>query len=340
MLLSIIVPAYKVEGYIERCIRSLEDQDLSKEQYEIIITNDGSPDRCKEIVESLQDEFPNIILINQENQGVSMARNNAMAIAKGKYILPIDPDDYVVPNSFIKIINQAVTNGLDVLILNYEIFDINNKKTWESDFNKFTDKTYENLTPFFYSTGHSMRDPDRTVAMLFKRLFLEKNNIVYPRDIPALEDGLFLGKVFCLIDKYAFSNGRFYLRTTRPGSATNSTLFFSTKALDGFINAAVDMRNFFNENTYRITGDKITLAHLTINKFVLTAMALAIGSKKRAVINNVNKQLKINGFARLYSGKFRVPYNFFVKAYNTSVYLFIVSYYIFSRVDFCIRKLK
>ena len=105
MLLSIIVPAYKVEGYIERCIRSLEDQDLSKEQYEIIITNDGSPDRCKEIVESLQDEFPNIILINQENQGVSMARNNAMAIAKGKYILPIDPDDYVVPNSFIKIIN-------------------------------------------------------------------------------------------------------------------------------------------------------------------------------------------------------------------------------------------
>jgi len=59
--ISIIIPAYKVEGYIEKCIRSLEQQDLPKEEYEIIVTNDGSPDRCREIVERLQGEFSNLI---------------------------------------------------------------------------------------------------------------------------------------------------------------------------------------------------------------------------------------------------------------------------------------
>ena len=62
--ISIIIPAYKVAGYIEKCIRSLENQDLSKDDYEIIVTNDGSPDNCREIVESLQQEFSNIVLIN------------------------------------------------------------------------------------------------------------------------------------------------------------------------------------------------------------------------------------------------------------------------------------
>ena len=74
-LLSVIIPIYKVEPYIERCLRSLLNQDLSKEDYEIICVNDGSPDNCREIVKRLQKEFENIILIDQENQGVSIARN-------------------------------------------------------------------------------------------------------------------------------------------------------------------------------------------------------------------------------------------------------------------------
>jgi glycosyltransferase involved in cell wall biosynthesis len=68
MRLSIIIPAYNVADYIEKCIRSLEDQDIPKEDYEIIVTKDGSPDDCQAIIERLQKEFTNIVLINQENQ--------------------------------------------------------------------------------------------------------------------------------------------------------------------------------------------------------------------------------------------------------------------------------
>ena len=62
LLLSIIVPMYNVAPYVARCLRSLANQDLSSEEYEIICVNDGSPDNCKEIVEKLQNEIPNIIL--------------------------------------------------------------------------------------------------------------------------------------------------------------------------------------------------------------------------------------------------------------------------------------
>ena len=89
--LSIIIPIYNVAPYVERCIRSLEDQDIPKDDYEIICINDGSPDNCREIVEQLQQEFSNIILINQENQGVSMARNNGIDLSEGKYLLFVDP---------------------------------------------------------------------------------------------------------------------------------------------------------------------------------------------------------------------------------------------------------
>ena len=78
MQLSIIIPMYNVAPYVERCIRSLEDQDIPRNEYELICINDGSPDNCREIVEQLQLEFSNIVLINQINQGVSVARNNGI----------------------------------------------------------------------------------------------------------------------------------------------------------------------------------------------------------------------------------------------------------------------
>ena len=116
---------------------------MPKDEYEIIITNDGSPDRCREIVEGLQKEFSNIILINQENQGVSMARNNAIAIAKGEYILPIDPDDYVVPNVLETVYQNAVTRNLDVLYLAYEIFDKQGNSSWETNYQDKNDKIFD-----------------------------------------------------------------------------------------------------------------------------------------------------------------------------------------------------
>ena len=105
--LSVVIPMYNVEPYVERCIRSLLQQDLPSDDYKIICVNDGSPDGSGLIDERLQKEYHNIILINQQNQGVSRARNRGIQEADSNYVLFIDPDDYIRQNTLKIILNHA-----------------------------------------------------------------------------------------------------------------------------------------------------------------------------------------------------------------------------------------
>jgi glycosyltransferase involved in cell wall biosynthesis len=123
MKLSIIIPIYKVEKYISKCLDSIVSQKFHLNEYEIICINDGSPDNSKEIVLEYQNRYSNIQFIDQENQGVSVARNKGLDVAKGEYILFIDPDDSIYENSLKSIINCAKKNNLDILYLSLELFD-------------------------------------------------------------------------------------------------------------------------------------------------------------------------------------------------------------------------
>ena len=76
--LSIIVPVYNVEKYLCKCIDSLLDQDLSPEEYEIILVDDGSPDRCGEICDEYSSRYSNINVVHRENGGLSAARNSGI----------------------------------------------------------------------------------------------------------------------------------------------------------------------------------------------------------------------------------------------------------------------
>lgn len=119
MLLSIIVPGQNVEAYIGKCLDSLLDQDISSSDYEIIIVNDGSTDRTKEIVEGYVSSHSNVILINQQNKGLSGARNSGVNVARGLYVMYIDSDDYIEKNVLGGLLAQAERDNLDVLRYNY-----------------------------------------------------------------------------------------------------------------------------------------------------------------------------------------------------------------------------
>lgn len=82
MKFSLIIPVYNVERYIERCIKSCANQQLSHKEFEIIAINDGSTDNSGRILQSLSKTYSNVIVINQENNGVSAARNVGVASAK------------------------------------------------------------------------------------------------------------------------------------------------------------------------------------------------------------------------------------------------------------------
>ena len=96
-LVSIIVPVYNVERYIEKCLCSLINQ--SYKNIEIICVNDGSPDNSRDIIESLIKSDGRIRLIDQQNQGLSGARNTGLDAAQGEYMMFLDSDDWIDPET-------------------------------------------------------------------------------------------------------------------------------------------------------------------------------------------------------------------------------------------------
>ncbi len=119
MKLSIIIPVYNVEKYVEKCIRSCENQNIPKEDYEIIVVNDGSSDGSLAIVEQLAKEYPNIKIISQENQGLSAARNTGLECARGEYVWFVDSDDWIEENC-LKEMTGKLVDGIDILQILYK----------------------------------------------------------------------------------------------------------------------------------------------------------------------------------------------------------------------------
>lgn len=115
---SIIVPVYNVEQYIEKCLNSLVSQTI--DNYEIIIVVDGSKDGSINIVRKFYNEYPEIISYYEtSNKGLSAARNYGIKKAKGEYIGFIDSDDYISEKMFEKMYNYAINNECDVVVCNY-----------------------------------------------------------------------------------------------------------------------------------------------------------------------------------------------------------------------------
>lgn len=125
MKLSIVVPVYNVEAYIKKCLLScINQKGVSKDDYEIIIVNDGTKDKSMEIVENtIQQLSPqrNITIINQVNKGLSEARNTGLKHVKGDYVWFVDSDDWIDEDSVENIISTLQRNNVDILQMPYKI---------------------------------------------------------------------------------------------------------------------------------------------------------------------------------------------------------------------------
>lgn len=114
-IVSIIIPVYNVAQYVETCINSLYQQGLNENQFEIILINDGSTDDTLQIITQIQKKHTNIIIITQENQGPSIARNRGIKEATGKYISFVDSDDLLISGALAYLINYAEQYSTDII---------------------------------------------------------------------------------------------------------------------------------------------------------------------------------------------------------------------------------
>ncbi len=176
MILSIIIPVYNVERYIDRCLASCLQQDLLVSEYEIIVVNDGTPDNSMEIVQKYAQSYSNIVVIEQENKGLSEARNSGLRIAKGDYVWFVDSDDWIKTNCLKAISERMSDQHLDALHIS--VFNVTNgEQTLRFDYSAFDGSIWkgkEILSKFQFQNPAQFT--------IYKRYFLLSHNLsFYPK---------------------------------------------------------------------------------------------------------------------------------------------------------------
>lgn len=150
-IVSIIVPVYKVEDYLPRCVDSILKQ--TYDNIELILVDDGSPDRCGDICDQYKIKDSRVKVLHKDNGGLSDARNAGTELAKGKYITFIDSDDWVAEDYIERLYDLLVKKGADISVCNFirtetEVMDLSNIQDIIYEFTNI--KALENLCGEFY----------------------------------------------------------------------------------------------------------------------------------------------------------------------------------------------
>lgn len=209
-LISIIVPTYNVEKYIRTCIESILAQ--TYRNVEVIIVNDGSTDQSLAVISDLICSHHNVKVINQKNQGVSVARNTGIDVATGKYIIFVDPDDKIMPGFVSSLYQIADKTGADIVRGSFRDFNGNIPKGWVPDFNVPTNCGTIVLDQFLSSNISFV-----VWSSIYRLDFINSNHI---RFIPGilLEDVDFTARAYMLAKLVATSPEPNYAYRIRQGS--------------------------------------------------------------------------------------------------------------------------
>lgn len=185
ILVSVIVPIYNAEKYLERCLGSLVRQTL--DEIEIIAIDDGSTDKSGEIISCFQNNYPNKIRgYYQNNSGISVTRNRGIDLAKGEYIAFIDSDDSVALN-FCEIMVSAIEElHVDMVVCDYYETDGKNKK--EKRIPGYNGNTVFERPEMLFDINTSPWNK------LYNKRFLVSNNIYFPLELK-YEDAVFLQRI-------------------------------------------------------------------------------------------------------------------------------------------------
>ena len=211
---SVIVPNYNTEKYIDRCIESLVNQ--TYKNIEIIIVDDASKDNSIQVIKKYQKKYENILLIELENnKGVSNARNIGIKRATGKYIMFSDSDDWYEVNAVEKLITKAQEENSDFVTANYYINKKDQKVKVDTS-NYFSKEKIKKEEIISYMTLTSCS------KLITKELFI-KNNIWYPEDVKRCEELTVIPVLAYLAEKPIAIDDVLYNYFQRNQSASNRT---------------------------------------------------------------------------------------------------------------------
>ena len=268
---SIIVPVYNTEKYLKRCLDSIKSQ--SFKDYEVIIVNDGSTDNSSSIIGKYSYN-----VINQKNQGLSMARNNGVKKAKGEYLIFLDSDDYI-EKDLLKEINKSLSNSPDLVRFQIkEVFD-------NKDYINYKEEPFENKTgveAFKLITKYHFVENAWAYAIKREYYLKEKFSFkkgTYHEDYGLIPLVIIKSKVVNSIDYVG------YCYYQRDGSIMNSSDYAKTKK---------KVKDFYNHYLYLVKEiNKTKLDKSYFMSFISNSLILKIteleGKDYKEALNRLKK---------------------------------------------------
>lgn len=214
-LVSIIVPVYNVEAYIEECLDSIVDQTYNN--IEIIVVDDGSTDNSYQKIQLYLTDN-RVQLIKQENKGLSGARNTGLRAATGKYILFVDSDDYIETTTIKEVVEKLEKNQVDLIRFNGKAFLDEIYAPIEQNVYDFSHRLEEEkiyTTNLYNANRRTFVSP--VYLYIIKRDVLKKHDIYFYEGI-LHEDELFTAQIFLAIESMMYMNRFYYNRRYRENS--------------------------------------------------------------------------------------------------------------------------
>lgn len=214
--LSIIVPCYKVEKYLPRCLDTLVNQTL--DGVEAICINDGSPDNCLKILKKYQKKYGDkIVIIDKENEGVWKGRHDGIKIAKGEYIGFVDSDDYVTLDYAEKLYQAAKENDADISCCGFDRIDLLTDKVYSTEMTKFKHKEVD----IDKDPGLLLEINGAPWNKIYKAEILKKAHDL--KNVPKiLDDMMFIQLAYLNAKKIVFIEDSLYKYMVRSDSIINT----------------------------------------------------------------------------------------------------------------------
>ena len=294
--ISIIVPIYNSEKFLKKCLNSLVNQTM--QEIEIICVNDGSTDDSSRILKEYSDIDKRVIIINQENSGVSQARNNAIKIAKGKFLLFIDSDDWLDVDACQIVYNIAKQYEVDVVMFAC-VLEYANKTLYKYAFDEEL-IIYNNEECEILHRRHSgmineeLLYPEKqdylcsSCTKLYKRDIIVDNNILFKdlSEIGSYEDGLFNLYYFNYVRHAVYINNSLY--HYRKDNESSNTSSYKPNLTDCWNNLFNIMESYIHDNKLNYKF-KLGLQ----NRIALSAIGLGLNViiSDKDVINKI-KEIK------------------------------------------------
>ena len=315
--LSVIIPVYNTEKYLEQCIRSIQKQTYSN--IEIILVDDGSPDNSGRICDKYAQMDKRIEVIHKENGGLSDARNKGIDISKGKYITFVDSDDYI-EEMYIESLYKAIKND-DTLISQCSISKVNNDKVIleKIGYNEKSVKKGKDLLEDACKTRHVIENIVVWNKMYDISLF---ENLRFPVG-KIHEDEFITYKILYDVDKISIINK--YLYNYRQTNESIMGKRFNTRRLD-LLEALEEKMGFFKRKK------EIELYSNTLKYYLCRIREYYIMLKLYVKDSKIEQKKLLK--------KYRIGYNQYIKQKNISIVKKVKAlvFYFFPNVFYYLKK--